>query len=129
MAPVSPKRRVVDRSGAGIRQRERTYRLSFESLEDRTMLDAGIGSLFPPAIVVGRTLSSYFVGGVQNNQETITYTVYNEQADPETGVLADDDARARRDVRRAPRSCPTRAARTWPGAWGRSTGSTAPASR
>ncbi len=41
----------------------------------------------PPAIVVGRTLSSYFVGGVQNNQETITYTVYNEQADPETGVL------------------------------------------
>ena len=41
----------------------------------------------PPSIVVGRTLSSYFVGGVQNNQETITYTVYNEQADDETGVL------------------------------------------
>ena len=40
----------------------------------------------PPSIVVGRTLSSYFVGGIQNNQETITYTVYNEQADPETGV-------------------------------------------
>ena len=41
----------------------------------------------PPAIVVGRTLSSYFVGDIQNNQETITYTVYNQQADPETGVL------------------------------------------
>ena len=41
----------------------------------------------PPSIVVGRTLSSYFVGDIQNNQETITYTVYNEQADPETGVL------------------------------------------
>ena len=83
----------------------------------------------PPALVVGRTLSSYFVGDVQNNQETITYTVYNEQSDPETGVLADDHAGAGRDVRRAPRSSPTRAARTWPGAWARSTGSTARASR
>src|SRR5262249_17934937 len=33
---------------------------------------------------------SYFVGEVQNNQVTITYTVYNEQADPETGVLLTD---------------------------------------
>jgi hypothetical protein len=41
----------------------------------------------PPTIVVGRTLSSYFVGDIQNNQETITYTVYNQQADPESGVL------------------------------------------
>jgi transglutaminase-like putative cysteine protease len=41
----------------------------------------------PPAIVVGRTLSSYFVGGVQNSQATITCTVYNQQADNETGVL------------------------------------------
>ncbi len=60
------------------------------------MLDSGL----PAAIVVGRTLSvpqpassttpplpSYFVGEVQNHQVTITYTVYNEQADPETGVL------------------------------------------
>ena len=47
------------------------------------MLDGGL----PASIVVGRVLSSYFVGDVQNNQETITYTVYNEQADPETGVL------------------------------------------
>ena len=54
----------------------------FEPLEERVMLDAS-----SPSIVVGRTLSSYFVGGVQNNQETITYTVYNEQGDPETGVL------------------------------------------
>ena len=28
----------------------------------------------PPAIVVGPTLWSYFVGDIQNNQETITYT-------------------------------------------------------
>ena len=41
----------------------------------------------PTASVVGRTLSSYFAGDVQKHQETVTYTVYNEQADPETGVL------------------------------------------
>ena len=52
-----------------------------------------------PRSCVGRTLAtpstaatstpspSYFVGEVENNQVTITYTVYNEQADPETGVL------------------------------------------
>jgi uncharacterized repeat protein (TIGR01451 family) len=60
--------------------------LSLEQLEDRVMLDAGL----PPALVVGRTLSSYFVGGIQNQQETITYTVYNESADPLTGVLLTD---------------------------------------
>jgi transglutaminase-like putative cysteine protease/uncharacterized membrane protein len=57
-----------------------------ESLEARLMLDASPNGL-PPSIVVGRTLSSYFFGGVQNGRETITYTVYNEQADDETGVL------------------------------------------
>ena len=57
-----------------------------EWLEQRLLLSAGI----PPAIVVGRTLSSYFVGGIQNNQEAITYTVYNEQAEAETGVLLTD---------------------------------------
>ncbi len=50
-----------------------------EALEERTLLDAS-------TLVVGRTLSSYFAGGVQNNQVTITYTAYNEQANPETGV-------------------------------------------
>jgi len=56
------------------------------------MLDGGVGASnsLPAAIVVGRTLSSYTVGGIQNNQETITYTVYNEQANPETGVLLTD---------------------------------------
>ena len=83
----------------------------------------------PPAIVVGRTLSSYFAGDVQNNQETITYTVYNEQADPETGVLLTTTLEPGVTLRRAPRSSPTRAARTWPGAWGRSRGTTARASR
>src|SRR5208282_4011471 len=41
-------------------------------------------------IVVGRTLSAYFTGEVQNNQETITYTVYNESPFAETGVLLTD---------------------------------------
>ena len=66
----------------------------FEWLEERLMLDSS-----PPEIVVGRTLSSYFVGDVQNHQETITYTVYNEQADPETGVLLTTTLRTGRDVR------------------------------
>jgi transglutaminase-like putative cysteine protease len=59
----------------------RPTRLGCEQLEDRTLLDSS------PALVVGRTLSSYFVGNVQNNQETVTYTVYNQQSDAETGVL------------------------------------------
>ena len=42
----------------------------------------------------GAQLSSYTVAGIQNNQETITYTVYNEQADPETRRPADDHARS-----------------------------------
>jgi len=82
-----------------LRQKARIHRLIFEFLEDRTMLDAGSSTQLPAAIVVGRTLAtpttagtstpvpSYFVGEVQNNQVTITYTVYNEQADPESGVL------------------------------------------
>ncbi len=63
------------------------------------MLDAAGSSQLPAAIVLGRTLAtpatagtatpapSYFVGEVQNNQVTVTYTVYNEAADTETGVL------------------------------------------
>ncbi len=64
------------------------------------MLDSGVGASLPAAIVVGRTLATidtstnppatspaYFVGDVKNNQVVITYTAYNEQADPETGVL------------------------------------------
>src|SRR5947209_19599898 len=62
------------------------FRPRVEPLEERVLLDAGL----PPALVVGRTQSSYFVGGVQSNQETITYTVYNEQADPLTGVFLTD---------------------------------------
>jgi hypothetical protein len=62
--------------------------LHIEPLEERILLTNQ--SALPPTLVVGRTLSSYFVGGVQNNQETITYTVYNEQAKPLTGVLLTD---------------------------------------
>jgi uncharacterized membrane protein/sugar lactone lactonase YvrE len=91
-----------------------------EVLEDRTMLDTTLAALaaagsagggnsallastplaasqqspsalsIAPNIVVGRTLSTYFTGGIQNNQITITCTVYNEQANPETGVLLTD---------------------------------------
>jgi len=71
---------------SSLRRREITCRPRIEQLEERILLDAGL----PPALVVGRTLSSYFVGGIQNNQETITYTVYNEQADTLTGVLLTD---------------------------------------
>jgi len=82
------------------RRQWKPARPSFEILEDRTMLAASPG--LPAAIVLGRTLAtpstaatstpspSYFVGEVQNNQVTITYTVYNEQADPETGALLTD---------------------------------------
>ena len=78
---------------------KRYLKLSFEPLEDRVMLDASSPSQLPVAIVLGRTLAtpataatatpapSYFVGEVQNNQVTITYTVYNEQPNTETGVL------------------------------------------
>src|SRR5262249_24036398 len=44
----------------------------------------------PPDLVVGRTLSSYSVAGAQNNQLTVTFTVYNEQTDPLTGVQLTD---------------------------------------
>src|SRR5215470_12523367 len=59
----------------------------FEPLEERQMLS--ISSL-PPALVVGRTLSAYSVADVQNNEVTITYTVYNQQADDADGVLLTD---------------------------------------
>ncbi|HVX12981.1 MAG TPA: DUF4214 domain-containing protein [Pirellulales bacterium] len=60
-----------------------------QPLESRLMLDAGAANL-PPTIVVGRTLSAYDVPDVQNHQETITLTVYNQAADPISGVLLTD---------------------------------------
>jgi uncharacterized membrane protein len=83
-----PKGAFSERSASARRRRE-FFRLGLERLEDRTMLDAGVAAstTLPASIVVGRTLSAYDVPDVQNNQETITYTVYNEQADPVTGVL------------------------------------------
>jgi uncharacterized membrane protein len=83
-------------------QRQRTLRPSFEGLEDRLMLDGAASNQLPAAIVIGRTLAapataetatpspSYFIGEVQNNQVTITITVYNEQANTEKGVLVTD---------------------------------------
>ncbi len=54
------------------------------------MLDIGGANSLPPTIVVGRTLSAYDVPDVQNNQETLTFTVYNQAADPISGVLLTD---------------------------------------
>ena len=82
MSRSIPKQGRGRRSNPNRRPFWKPLRPRFELLEDRTLLDSS-----PAAIVVGRTLSSHTVGGVQNNQETITYTVYNEQADTETGVL------------------------------------------
>ena len=82
MSRQTSPRELPRRSRLSRHRARKPLALAIERLEDRTMLDSS-----PPSIVVGRTLSSYFVGGVQNNQETITYTVYNEQADPETGML------------------------------------------
>jgi hypothetical protein len=62
---------------------ERTPRkrrpLYLESLEERVLLDG--------ALVLGRTLSAYTTAGLQNNELSITYTAYNQQAEPLTGVL------------------------------------------
>ena len=55
--------------------------------QQETVLPAPISDTPVTDIVVGRTLSSYTSAGIANNQVTITYTVYNEQTDPETGVL------------------------------------------
>ena len=87
-----PTRRRRNRSGSRLCGYRKFLRLATEPLEKRVMLYGGVGAshLLPPAIVVGRTLSSYTACGIQNNQETITYTVYNEQADPETGILLTD---------------------------------------
>ena len=87
MSRRTSSRRVGRGSVFAVGPRDRSYRLALEALEDRVMLDSGVGSASPLPIVVGRVLSAYTVGAVQNHQETITYTVYNEQADPETGVL------------------------------------------
>ena len=95
---------------------------------DRARADAAT----PSTAATSTPAPSYFVGEVQNNQVTITYTVYNEQADPETGVLLTTtlepgvtfqlvgDARRHHDD-----ASPIRAARIWPGAWERSRASTA----
>ena len=81
-----------------VRRCRKPARPIFEILEDRTLLAVSPAGL-PAAIVLGRTLAtpstaatstpspSNFVGEVQNNQVTITYTAYNEQANAETGVL------------------------------------------
>ncbi|HEV3341196.1 MAG TPA: hypothetical protein VG125_12590, partial [Pirellulales bacterium] len=62
----------------------------FQPLEERILLDIGGANSLPPTIVVGRTLSAYDVPDVQNNKETLTFTVYNESGSDITGVLLTD---------------------------------------
>jgi uncharacterized repeat protein (TIGR01451 family) len=62
----------------------------FQPLEERLMLDIGGANSLPPTIVVGRTLSAYDVPDVKNNQETLTFTVYNQADHPISGVLLTD---------------------------------------
>lgn len=50
------------------------------------MLDAS-STVLPTSIVVGRVPSTYMGDRMQGDRLTITYTVYNEQAGDETGVL------------------------------------------
>ena len=87
------------------------------------MLDTGVGAsnLLPPAIVVGRTLSSYFVGRHPEQPGDDHLHRLQRAGRPRDRGLADDDARTGRDAfAEHLDSSPTRAARTWPGAWGRS---------
>src|SRR5687767_2945882 len=57
----------------------RRFPLLLEPLEERILLDNDF--------VVGRTLSSYTTADIQNGQLTLTYSVYNQQAEPINGVL------------------------------------------
>ena len=68
------------------RRRERFCRPGFEHLEVREMLDAGL----PSGLVLGRTLSAYTTDAIVDDRETITYTVYNQHADPVSDVRLTD---------------------------------------
>jgi transglutaminase-like putative cysteine protease/uncharacterized membrane protein len=63
-------------------RRAERQRLGVELLEDRTM-----PTPLPPDLVVGRTLSAYATPDVQNHTLSVTYTVYNEQAEDISGLL------------------------------------------
>src|SRR5438270_2560505 len=62
-------------------QQRRFWRPALEGLEPRLMLAAD------DIITVGRVLSSWSAADIQNNRETITYTVYNDQESDAAGVL------------------------------------------
>lgn len=73
----------VQSTKAKRRQAAPRIRPGVEALEERVLLDGGL----PAALTVGRTLSAYSVADLVNNRQTITYTIYNEQAEPISGVL------------------------------------------
>jgi hypothetical protein len=58
--------------------------------QQENVLPAPLSNLPFTDIVVGRVLSAYFTSDVQNNQETITFTVYDESSDALSGVLLTD---------------------------------------
>lgn len=58
--------------------------------QQELVLPAPVSETPSPAIVVGRVLSSYTTADIQNHQETITYTVYNEQGHVLSDVLLTD---------------------------------------
>ena len=92
--PGSVRHRSVSRFGL----RPRIRRLAFERLEDRTMLDGAAGSS-PPSIVVGRTLSSYFVGRRPEQPGDDHLHGLQRAGRPRDRGVADDHAGAGRDVR------------------------------
>ncbi len=66
--------------------RGRFCRPGIEHLEVREMLDSGL----PSGLVLGRTLSAYTTDAIVDHRETITYTVYNQLADPVSDLRLTD---------------------------------------
>jgi transglutaminase-like putative cysteine protease len=70
-----------------VRRQRQPFSLGIEQLEERQLLDTGIGAAEQPSpIVVGRTPSAFTVDGIRNNQLTITYSVYNPRDQDVAGI-------------------------------------------
>ena len=113
-----------------------------ESLEDRTMLSGGVGDVVATGHRRGADLDDHRQFGHPARHFAVVFRRRGPEqpgddhlhrlqraGGPRDRRVADDHAGTRRDVRERLAPSPTRAARTWPGAWGRSRGTTARASR
>ena len=89
MNRLTPKSLFRTRSSRRKSQSRKPFRAYFEALEDRTMLDAGATQL-PRRHRGGPDAVGLFRGRRQEQPGHDHLTVYNEQADPETGVLLTD---------------------------------------